>query len=209
MSPVLNDKELKRLLAEGEKIVDPFEENNAQPASIDLRLGNIKYEYNLEKYVLGEEITDDQIDQQRFDKLILQGGDVAFVGIYEKMSIPENTIGVVFPRSSITRLGVQVVSTYMNPGYRGNMPLTIINHTRHQITLKPGYRVAQLVLFSLNEEPSKTYKKVVDCKYFDERVKPSRLNEDAELAELTKTFDAILEKDAPILRKMVKKSSSA
>jgi hypothetical protein len=88
------------------------------------------------------------------------------------------------------------------------MPLTIINHTRHQITLKPGYRVSQLVLFSLNEAPSKSYEEVVDCKYFDERVKPSRLNEDAELAELTKTFDAILEKDAPILRKMVKKSSS-
>ncbi len=204
MSLVLNDKDIRKLLDKGDKIVDPFDEESLQPASIDLRLGDIYYEYDLDKYILGDPIDEVKINQRKFKTLTLDSGKVAFVGIYEKISIPKNTIGIVFPRSSISRLGVQIITTYMNPGYLGNMPLTIINHTGYKITLKPEQRVAQLVLLSLSDLPDKNYSDITGSKYYNENVKSSRLYTDNEINEM---MNEILKEEAPVLHEMIRKSS--
>ncbi|MBF0235130.1 MAG: dCTP deaminase [Desulfamplus sp.] len=201
MKAALNDKAIKKVISDGIALVDPFEEENLQPASIDLRLGNIFYKYNLESYELGETIDDEQSFKETFEELKLKNGETAFVGLYEKMHIPLDTIGLIMPRSSITRLGIHIVPTYMNPGYSGNMPLTIINHTGLTITLKPMRRVVQLILFSLSSIPEKIYEDGSDSKYFNDNVMPSKLHNDH---ELEKMMDEILEKEAPILHKMTK-----
>ena len=202
MNAAINDKAIKLLMSKGNRIVEPFDELSLQPASIDLKLGNTSYEYNLDKYILGDKIDEKLINERTFDSLPLESGKVVFVGIHEKISIPENTMGIIFPRSSITRLGIQVVSTYMNPGYTGHMPLTIINHTEYQVILKPGIRIVQLSLFFLNDRPDKLYKDINDKKYFEEKIAPSRLHTDQ---ELNKAMGQILEREAPILHGMMNK----
>ncbi len=202
MNAALNDKAIKLLMSNGNRIVEPFDELSLQPASIDLKLGNTSYEYNLDKYILGDKIDEKLINKKTFNSLPLESGKVVFVGIHEKISIPENTMGIIFPRSSITRLGIQIVSTYMNPGYTGYMPLTIINHTGYQVLLKPGIRIVQLSLFFLNDRPDKLYKDINDKKYFEEKVAPSKLHTDQ---ELNKAMEQILEREAPILHGMMNK----
>ena len=174
----LSDKTIKAMIDDGLKIVDPFDSACLQPASIDLRLGPTSYRYNLQQYVIGDVIQDDDVTHHTFDELSLNNGDVAYIGIFEKITIPSHTIGFVMPRSSITRLGIHIVPTFMNPGYTGFMPLTIVNHTGMPIILKPGSRVAQLVLFTLDSYPGRDYQDVRNPKYFDENVSPSKLHED-------------------------------
>ncbi len=205
MKGALTDSDIKRIIGEGFLLVDPFVEENIQPASIDLNLGNIQYKYNLKKYVLGELIDETKnFEKSEFQDLYLENGDTAFVGINEKIQIPDYTLGLVMPRSSITRLGIHIVPVYMNPGYTGYMPLTIINHTGITITLKPMRRVAQLILFPLSSSPAKVYNVRSDAKYRDENVKPSQLHTDR---ELNRMVDEIFETEAPILSSLVKKSS--
>jgi len=201
MSSALSDKTIRSIISSGFNIVEPFDENSLQPASIDLKLGNIHYKYKVNEYILGEYLNDEIVDKEEFEELHLKHGEIAFIGINEKISIPQDTIGIIFPRSSITRLGIQIITTYMNPGYVGNMPLTIINHSRMEITLKPGYRVAQLVLISLTELPDINYKERTNAKYYNEKVDYSKLHTDKELEEM---MDEILKQETPVLYKMMK-----
>ena len=190
-SCVLSDRAIEKLIAEGTKVVEPFEQQFLQPASIDLRLGNSRYVYNIGSYSLGNAIEQEDIVRETFEQLTLPHGDTAFVGLYERISIPQDMMGIVFPRSSITRLGVRIQTVYMNPGYVGIMPLTINNNMGVPLTLKPGKRVAQLVLFSLDEMPNRTYKNIDESKYYSENVEASRLHTDHELREL---IDAVVKR---------------
>ena len=202
MNLVLNDRSIKSLFDRGMKIIDPFDEDSLQPASIDLRLGNIHYKYDFNQYVLGENIDKNKVKKEVFKELTLESGETAFIGLYEKMTIPDTTMGIIFPRSSITRLGIQIVTTYMNPGYSGNMPITIINHTKKSIIIKPNFRVVQLVLLSLSNLPNNLYKDIKDSKYYNENVDYSKLHADKEVEIM---LDEILEKEAPVLHGMSKR----
>jgi len=198
----LNDKSIRELIDSGIKIVDPFTEDNLQPASIDLRLGNISYEYHLKQYTLGDSIDEEEdIIKKNFESKTIKNGESCFVGIYEKLYIPKNVIGLIMPRSSISRLGIHIVPTYMNPGYNGHMPLTIINHTGIDVVIKPMLRVVQLILFPLSGMPDKIYSKSDGAKYHDDDVNPSMLHTDKELHTI---MDKILQKETPILYKMIK-----
>ena len=172
-----------------------------KPASIDLRLGNIYYEYDIKHYVLGEHIDKNKVKKKEFEELTLGSGETAFIGLYEKMTIPDTTIGIIFPRSSITRLGIQIAATYMNPGYSGNMPITIVNHTANSIIIKPKIRVVQLVLLSLSNLPNNLYKDIKDSKYYNENVEHSKLHFDREIKEM---MNEVLMEEVPILHGMMK-----
>lgn len=198
---VLNDKTIKTLFSNGESPVEPFDVGCLQPASIDLKLGNLCYKYNIDSYILGERIDEEFVEKKEFETIDINPGEAAFIGIYEKIFIPKNTMGIIFPRSSITRLGIHIVTTYMNPGYTGYLPLTIINHSGIKVTLKPMCRVAQLVLFSLSEQPDINYREKDDAKYYNECVDHSKIHRDRELKAL---MEKILEKETPILNRMMK-----
>lgn len=191
-SCVLSDKAIEKLVKDGENIVHPFDPRFLQPASIDLRLGSSRYIYDIDSYSLGEVIEQTDIRKETFEQLTLAHGETAFVGLYERIAIPNDMMGIVFPRSSITRLGIRIQTVYMNPGYIGIMPLTITNNMGVPLTLKPGKRVVQLVLWSLSEMPSRTYSNIDEAKYYSENVEASKLHTDRELKEL---IDAVVKRN--------------
>ncbi|MBF0510043.1 MAG: dCTP deaminase [Deltaproteobacteria bacterium] len=184
MAAALTDSTIEALVDRGVQVVDPFDRESLQPSSIDLRLGNEHFGYDIKQYILGDRYDEEKITKDVYESLSLEHGQTAFIGIYEKISIPNQALGVIFPRSSITRLGIHIVPIYLNPGYVGSPPLTITNHAGFPIILKPGYRVAQLVLFSLDGCPSRLYKDIEDAKYHEEHVEHSRLYQDKEIERL-------------------------
>ncbi len=200
---VVSDKIIKSMITKGIHLVSPLDEIAIQPASIDLRLGNVSYEYELNQYILGEPIEEKDVVRREFETRLLKNGETAFVGIFEKILIPNNMIGIIFPRSSITRLGVHIATTYMNPGYEGFMPLTITNQMGRDVILKPGCRVAQLVLWFLDEQPEKVYKDT-EAKYYNENVDYSQLHRDAELLRSIREKSQMTEEQAFELGEEVK-----
>lgn len=198
----LSDKDIKGLWNEGHFVVDPFP-SKINPASIDLTLGNKQYQYNFENYILGSEINTDDVAQTEFLNLTLDHGESVYIGIAEKLTIPEDNMGYVFPRSSITRLGIQIIPVFMNPGYTGYMPLTITNHSGKPVTIKPGFRVAQLTLFSLNSKSGNTYDCREDAKYQDEDVSHSQLHKDEEFQA---AIDRAVKRIAPNISRLLNTS---
>ena len=196
VSSALSDQVIRNLYARGFAVADPFDEQAVQPASIDLRLGNIRYSYRMEEYFLGNPIPEHTIIKDSFDVLTMEPRSTVFIGLYEKLSIPPNTIGFVFPRSSITRLGISIVPTYMNPGYKGYMPITITNNAEFPVKLKPVLRVVQLVLLSLVEPPTRAYSEQEGAKYYDEEVSPSSIARDVEVQDLV---DQVISRKFPSL----------
>lgn len=201
MNCVLSEKAIRELISQGVDIVSPFVAENLQPASIDLTLGNQTFQYKLTDYVLGQDI-DEVVEHSSFETLTLEVGKTAFVGLNEKISIPNDMIGIVFPRSSITRLGVNIGTSFINPGYTGVMPITITNNSNMSITLAPGYKVVQMVVLRLSDVVESGYSNRSPSKYSDESVEHSRMQDDEDIQS---KIDAIIKKTSPTLYAMMKK----
>jgi dCTP deaminase len=166
----LRDKELADAAASGAAFVDPFDENAIKSASIDLRLSDQRYEYLFDSYTVGERIPDEHVRHSAFTEITLQPGHSAYVGLAEEIIIPSDIVGLVFPRSTLTRLGVSIYPVYMNPGYRGIMPITITNNGQVSIKILPGARVAQLLCARLAGPVITGYGDQTAAKYYREQV---------------------------------------
>lgn len=198
---VLTDHELIEMARKGYKVVDPFDIESVQPSSIDMRLGDVYIQYDLKNYIIGEQIDEDKVIKKQLDNFELDPGESILVGLYEKIKIPKNAMGLVMPRSSITRLGITIVPTYMNPEYEGYMPITIINNSKSKIIIKPMTRVVQLILISLSEHPKNTYKNIPDQKYFGETFLHSQIHLDQEINSI---LSKVMEKESPNLFKKLR-----
>lgn len=65
------------------------------------------------------------------------------------ISLPENTVGLIYPRSSLgTRHGIVLANTVgvIDSGYRGEIMLVVTNHGDRPYTIHSGDRVAQMIV---------------------------------------------------------------
>lgn len=200
MKCVLNDKDIASLFESGINLVDPIDTECLQPASVDLRLGHTKYEYKLAHYTLGEKINEDDVNTVDFSDIDLLDGKTAFVSIEATINMPPNLMGLVLPRSSMTRLGVVISPVFINPGYSGKIPLTIVNHSGMTVKLIPNVRVAQIFFFHLSGNPSKLYADRSGSKYFGEEASSSLLHKDKEMKSI---ISDILDGSSPTLLSLV------
>lgn len=177
----LTDGQMRFLAQTGHAVIEPFDEAFLGPASVDLRLGDVRYRYKFNHYTLGQEVAADDYEHEKFEELTLAPGESAFVGLAETIHVPANCVGFIFPRSSVTRLGLSIPPIYMNPGYNGQLPLTIINNTGINVKIMPRIRVAQLLCAKLSVYSKQPYDLHPTSKYVDEMVAPSRLHSDEEI----------------------------
>ncbi len=87
---------------------------------------------------------------QFFD--ILPGEYVA-VSTLEKIKLPNNLMGVLYPRSSVNRRGLSIDLTgIVDAGYEGNLLIPVRNNTQFQvIRMYPGERFCQIVFEEISE----------------------------------------------------------
>lgn len=62
----------------------------------------------------------------------------------QKISVPENCMGIVFPRSSLMRMGANLISALWDPGYRGLGKGLLVVFNPKGIILHPGARIGQI-----------------------------------------------------------------
>lgn len=75
------------------------------------------------------------------------------------VTLPENCYGRLVERSSIGSLGLTTAGGVIDPDYKGNIHVILINHTKEPITVIKGQRICQLILeraeiFPVYEEKS-------------------------------------------------------
>jgi len=101
----------------------------------------------------------------------------------EYFGMPDDAYAEVTPRSSYSRLGL-AVNCLMQPGFRGCIPLELLNHGNVPIELTVGARICQARLHQLDESAD-YHGESTDRKYYGQ-VRPtvSKATADEELVLL-------------------------
>lgn len=142
-----------------------LDEDQYQPAGIDLKLGNIKaFKNNESVYGIanGAKQLPEQVDVK--ESAVKMGPTKLEVGfmlephkpyiavVQNKVKIPLDMLQLYFPRSSLLRAGVDVRTAVGDSGFNGTLSFLIINHNDTPFFIKKGERFAQMVCFGLNGE---------------------------------------------------------
>lgn len=146
--------------------IEPWRPENVQPASYDLTLGDEYVTFERSQEVIDIEDGDDSGEEVQSDTYELAPGEMILATTEEYVEIPKWIAGEVKGRSSIGRLGViPHTAGFIDPGFRGQITLELVNFNSRPVKLKAGMRIAQLVLRKTADVPEEWYGVKDDSKY--------------------------------------------
>lgn len=155
---VLSDGEIGRLISRQILSIEPLEERQIQPASVDIRLGNT--------FCILEDTSDgvirlsDDIQYKTIvtDRYLLLPGQFVLATTVEYFKLPHNLTAFVEGRSSLGRLGLFIQNAgWVDPGFEGEITLELFNANRCAIELQAGHRIGQLVFAKMDQNALHPY----------------------------------------------------
>ncbi len=137
--------------------VNTLSNEQVQPAGVDLTVKKIS-RFKTEGILSVD--NNDRVISEVDDLKIINSFFSLTPGAYmvrynEEIQIPENTIGLVFPRSSLMRMGATIHTAVWDPGYKGKgiSLLTVYNNLKIQV----NSRISQLILIKTEDTPNTLY----------------------------------------------------
>ena len=155
---ILSDGEIRKLIQEKSLQIEPLDEAQVQPASVDIRLGNTFCV--LEDTFHGIIRLQDEIKYKTMttDRYLLLPGQFILATTMEYFKLPDNLTAFVEGRSSLGRLGLFIQNAgWVDPGFEGEITLELFNANRCAIELQAGDRVGQLVFARMKESALRPY----------------------------------------------------
>jgi deoxycytidine triphosphate deaminase len=149
---VLSDRDIISRVEQGDLTITPYERDNVEPASVDLRLGS--------DFKVAQRYREDEIDWKEVaERAVLYPEDFVLATTKERIELPEMLAARVVGRSSLGRLGISVHQTagYVDPGFEGQITLELTNHSPRPFELEQGQRICQIVFERLSIPPRQTY----------------------------------------------------
>jgi dCTP deaminase len=126
----LSDSEIRAALSEKSLVIDPFDEAGLNPAGYDLRLGA---------------------------DTALRPSEHRLVATMERVELGSDLVGFLHIRSSLAREGILASLALVDPGFRGQLTISLSNSGRETIELKAGERFVQLTVLRLGKQAATTY----------------------------------------------------
>lgn len=77
------------------------------------------------------------------------------------ITVPDNTYGRVAPRSGLSLKGIDVLAGVVDQGYTGPVKVVLINHADTAYEVKPGDKIAQLILEQIRIVPIKVVEQLM------------------------------------------------
>lgn len=142
---ILNDSEIIRR-CRSQRLVDPFDIQNVNPASIDIRLGShVLIESVQENHYVALDLS----DYTRAAPYALRPGQFILAPTLETFNIPEDLSGVFRLKSSLAREGLALCGAeFADPGWHDSVATLGLKNFRqlHPVMLWPGRKIVQLIL---------------------------------------------------------------
>lgn len=161
---ILSDATLRELIGAGYIVLDPYDPELVQPASVDVRLGT---EFRVMRNSRLTHIDPFESQQKLMDTVtvpvgepfVLHPGEFALGHTAEIIGCPDDIVGIVNGKSSLGRLGIQVHATagFIDPGFKGTVVLELSNVANLPILLRPGMKIAQMVFQRLDRPAERPY----------------------------------------------------
>lgn len=121
---ILSASEVERRISAGDLVIRPYGEECQQPASYDLRSA--------------EEVT-------------LSRGRCTLIHSLEWVELPADIAATLRCRSSFGRRGILIGGGFVDPGFRGNLTLSLVNMGDEDLVLKEGERVVQMIMHHVSD----------------------------------------------------------
>jgi len=155
---ILSDNTIKNMLESEELVIDPVDEVQIQPASVDMRLGNdfLKVDENsLALMTLKDEVTYREVIGS---EIIIPPNSFLLATTKEYIKLPDNLTAFVEGRSSIGRMGLFIQNAgWVDPGFEGQITLELFNANRLPIKLEADRRICQLVFAQMDKKAGNPY----------------------------------------------------
>lgn len=160
---VLSDVDIMERVGQDELIIEPYDESNVEPASVDLRMGEdlkiVNTYYSPGTPVDLASPNGDEYKYEDVDPMLVYPGELYLATTKEHIELPDDLAANVLGRSSLGRLGVSVHQTagFIDPGFEGEITLEITNHGPQVVRLEPGLRICQIVFTELSSPALRPY----------------------------------------------------
>lgn len=155
---VLPSQDIRELIANGRVTASPaIEEQHIQPASLDLRLGDVAYRVQASFLPGPNNSVEAKMKDLRMARADLTGFTVLekdcvyIVPLLEELNLPEGVSGKANPKSTTGRLDIftRLITDYgsefdrVPPGYKGKLYAEIVSRT-FTVRVRAGMRLSQL-----------------------------------------------------------------
>lgn len=147
----LNHNEILELCQSG--AMKDWDESCINAASLDVRLGET---IMVERYCEGRPVDYSKRERLNMAEMaipsggyILRPGEFILAHTMEKCNFPDNLAALFRIKSSMGRIALEHMDAgWVDPGFNGALTLEFKNMTQwHEIRLRPGDRIGQLVFF--------------------------------------------------------------
>ncbi len=148
---VLTREEILKEIRQGTIEIEPFEENQIGPGSVDLHLGA---EFRVFKKLRNACVVEDRVSAEALTELVaeesftLMPGETVLGITQERIKLPDSICGWLEGRSRFARMGlvIHMTASFVQPGINNRQVLEIGNLAPFPLVLTPGVRICQMIL---------------------------------------------------------------
>lgn len=165
---ILSDRTIREHLASRRIVLEPIEQTQIQPASVDVRLANqfrlIRNHTaaSIDPYTADPALTQ-LIEVDDGDSFILHPTEFVLGATVERIGLPDDLVARVEGKSSLGRWGLLIHATagFVDPGFGSETPsqitLELSNVAPLPIKLWPGMKIGQLSFMKLDRPAERPY----------------------------------------------------
>ncbi len=160
---ILNDKTIKKYISEKLLVIDPLDESQIQPSSVDLRLGYdfLVYPEDLDILDVKDPYFSNRLIKEEASKegFIIMPKQFVLATTIEYIKLPDFITAFVEGRSSLGRLGLFIENAgWVDAGFEGTITLEFYNANSVPIKIYPEMRICQLVFAQMKEKAENPYR---------------------------------------------------
>ena len=196
---LLSDRDILTLQEQKTPLIAPFDEENLRGASYDVRLDNEITPLQERTDVLDlskrESLDSLYYAQMPADGFVLKPGQYCLAALAEEITLPDDVVAYVLPRTRYTRMGLLVANQFCSPSYSGRLRIGLFNASGNNLMLASYMPIAQLMFERLESTPSdeRLYRNQKTAAYYRERgFMGARLEESMLSEESRRRYDSLL-----------------
>jgi dCTP deaminase len=161
---ILSDASIRKELADGRIVIDPLDDRDVQPSSVDLRVDRYfrVFRNDTTPYIDPKQPQEDltMLVEVEDDKaFILHPGEFVLGSTLEVVTLPDDLVARLEGKSSLGRLGLLIHSTagFVDAGWSGHLTLELSNVANLPIAIYPGMKIGQISFIRMTSPADRPY----------------------------------------------------
>jgi dCTP deaminase len=161
---ILSDASIREELKAGRIVIEPLDDQDIQPSSVDLRVDRCfrVFRNDTTPYIdprLPQEDLTELVEVAKGKAFILHPGEFVLGSTLERVALPEDLVARLEGKSSLGRLGLLIHSTagFVDAGWDGHLTLELSNVANLPIAIYPGMKIGQISFIRMTSPAERPY----------------------------------------------------